>query len=311
MKRLRAAFILILAWPLGAGASQVTLSASAQTVTIAERVELRVVVRADPGVEGIRVEVPAGAYDVISRVQRPAIRSANGATFEEIITVAFFKTGDFVVGPFRVELRSRQGDGGSEQTGPLAVRVRSLLGENDKDIKPLKDLLAIRGDPRHLLRYAVAILLFLLLALAVRLLLQRSRRRSLGASEPPLPPEIELEMRVQELRRRNLPQEGEFRRFFIALGDLIKHFLQRAYGFNAEDCTTAETVAQLQRSESDGEMVTDLKAIFGQADLVKFARQVPEKEAVDGIWPMIASMIAKHKQRREQALAQAHVQAGR
>jgi len=311
MRRLRSAFILILAWPLGAGASQVTLSASAQTVTIAERIELRVVVRADAGVEGIRVEVPAGDYDVIGRAQRPAIRAADGTTFEEVITVAFFKTGDFTVGPFRVVLRSRRGEGGSEQTGQLAVRVRSLLGENDKDIKPLKDLLAIRGDPRHLLPYAAVILMLILLGAAALLAMKKSRGKGQAEAAPLLPPEIELEMRIQELRKRNLLPEGEFRRFFIALSDVIKHFLQRAYEFNAADCTTAETVARLQASESDGKIVAHLEAIFGQADLVKFAQQVPGKEAVDGIWPMIASMIAEHKRRREQALAQAHVQAGR
>jgi hypothetical protein len=310
MKRLRAALILILAWPLAAGASQVTLSASAQTVTIAERVELRVVVRADAGVEGIRVEIPAGDYDVVGRAQRPAIRAPDGMTFEEVITVAFFKTGDFTVGPFPVVLRSRRGDE-SEQTGQLAIRVRSLLGENDRDIKPLKNLLAIRGDPRHLLPYAAAMLLLVLMGALALLVLKKGKGRRRPAAAPLLPPEIELEMRVRELRKRNLLQEGEFRQFFIALSDMIKHFLQRAYKFNAADCTSAETVARLRRSEGDGEIVAHLEAIFGQADLVKFARQLPGKEAVDGIWTMIASVVHVHKQRREQAMVQAHVQAGR
>jgi hypothetical protein len=310
MKILYAAFIF-LAWPLWAGAAQVTMAASTPTATIGERIELRVVVRAEAGVEGIRVDVPAGAYDIIGHSRRPTVRAAGESTFEEIIVIAFFQTGDFVVGPFQVELLPRSAGAASEQTGQLAIRVRSLLGENDKDIKPLKELFAIRGNPRHLLKYAAALLLLLLLGALVLLLLKKMKKKRLLETAPPLAPEIELEMRVRELRKKNLPQAGEFRQFFISLSGMIKHFIQRAYGFNAVDCTTAETVAQLKNSENDGEIVAGLEAIFTQADLVKFARQVPENEAVAGIWPMIASLVAKHKKRRERTMAANHVQTGR
>ncbi len=310
MKLLYTALIL-LAWPLLAGASQVTLSASAQTVTIAEPIELRLVVRADPSVKGIRVNVPSGAYDIIGRSSRPAVRTTEGGTFEEIITIAFFQTGDFVVGPFQVELLPLRNGTANEQTGQLAIRVRSLLSESDKDIKPLKELFAIRGDPRHLLPYVAAFLLLLLLALIVLLLLKKMKKRRQVEVSPPLPPEIELEMRVQELRNKNLPQAGEFRQFFIALSEMIKHFIWRAYRFNAEDCTSAETVSLLKNSEQDGQIIAHLQAIFEQADLVKFARLVPAKEAVAEIWPMIAALIATHRKRRDQAMEAAHVQTGR
>ncbi len=305
------AALLFLALSLPAGAAQVTLSASTPTATIGERIELRVVVRAEAGVKDIRVDVPPGAYDVIGRSRRPAVRAAEGSTFEETIVIAFFRTGDFTVGPFRVELLPQSRGGAGEQTGQLAVRVRSLLGANDKDIKPLKELFAIRGDPRHLLPYAAALALLLLLGALALLGLKKAKKKRRLEAEPPLAPEIELEMRARELRRKNLPQSGEFRPFFIALSGMLKHFIQRAYGFNAVDCTTAETMARLKNCESDGEIVAGLETIFTEADLVKFARQVPEQDFVAGIWPQIATLVAKHKKRRELAMAATHVQTGR
>ena len=310
MKLLGAAFLL-LAGPLSAGAAQATMAASTASATIGERIELRVVVRAEAGVRDMSVDVPAGDYEIIGRSRRPAVLTADGSTFEEIIVIAFFRTGDFVVGPFRVDLLPPGAGTPSERTGQLAIRVRSLLGENDKDIRPLKELFAIRGDPRHLLKYAAALALLLLLGFLVRLWLKRKKSGESRTSEPPLAPEIELEAGVNELRKKNLPQSGEFRQFFIALSGMIKHFLQRAYGFNAMDCTTAETLALLRARENDMEIVAHLEAIFMEADLVKFARQVPENEAVAGIWPRIASLVATHKRRREQAMAATHVQAGR
>ena len=310
MKRLSAA-LLLLALPLAVAAAQATLSASAATVTIGERVELRVVVRAEAGVSAIRLQVPAGAYEIVGRRSLPSARTADGRTFEETVTIAFFQTGDFTVGPLQVELLPPREGRSSEPTGQLAIRVRSLLGENDTDIKPLKELLAFGGDPRHLLPFAAALLfLFMLAALAVWLL-KRAKRKPPLATAPPPPPEIELETRLRELRQTSLLANGEFRPFFIRLSVMLKHFIRRAYGFNAEDCTTAETVAQMKNRELDREIVAGLEAIFIQADLVKFACRLPGSEDLAAIWPRLAAIITVHRRRREQALEAAHVQARR
>jgi hypothetical protein len=312
MMRLRPV-LLLLSLPLACAAAQVTLSSSASTVTIGERVELRVVVRAGAGVSSVRLQVPPGAYEVVARRSLPALRTADGRTFEETVTIAFFQTGDFTVGPFQVELLpASHGPAGREPeaTGQLVIHVRSLLGENDRDIKPLKELLAMRGDPRHLLPLAAALLLLLLAALAV-LLRRRAKRKHAAAVAPAVPPELELEARLRELRQTNLLAAGEFRPFFIALSAMLKHFIRRAYGFNAEDCTTAETVAQLQGREHDSAIIAGLETVFVQADLVKFARRLPGSGELAAIWPHLAALIASHRRRREQALEAAHVQVRR
>jgi len=155
------------------------------------------------------------------------------------------------------------------------------------------------------------VLLLLLLAAAAVLLRKKRRAAKEMTGEPPLPPELELERRAGELRAKNLWQAGEFRLFFIALSGMLKHFLERAYGFNAEECTTAETVADMKAREPDAGIVSGLEGIFTQADLVKFARRVPEEEAAAGIWRQIDLLIAEHKKRRRLAEEAARVPPGR
>jgi hypothetical protein len=302
---------IFLAWPFAATSAQVTMSASTQTATIAEHVELRLIVRTLENIDEIKVTIPAGGYDIISRQNQPRIQTAEWRTFEQVITIAFFKTGDFTVGPLAIELLSAKTVKENETSGTVTIKIRSLLGENDKDIKPLKKLLVMRGDPRHLLIISAGVMILLLLLIMGRLLLKKMKKKRLPETAPLLAPEIELEMRIRELRQKNLPQLGEFRQFFISLSDMIKHFLERAYEFNAADFTTAETVAGLKKSEKDGEIIAHLETIFRQADFVKFARQIPEKEVVAGIFQKIAALIEKHKNRREQAKAETHAQTGR
>lgn len=306
-----AAACLLLTWPAAAAAAQVTLSASTQTATIAEHVELRLIVRTLENIDEIKVTIPAGGYDIISRQNQPRIQTVEWRTFEQVITIAFFKTGDFTVGPLAIELLSAKTVKENETSGTVTIKIRSLLGENDRDIKPLKKLLPMRGDPRHLLKVAAGVMMLLLLGIMSWLSLKKMKKKRLVAAALLLPPEIELEMRVRELRQKNLPQLGEFRQFFISLSDMIKHFIERAYEFNAADFTTTETVEQLKNSEKDGEIITHMETIFREADLVKFARQVPEKETVAGIFKKIAALIEKHKKRRALKAAEVHAQTGR
>lgn len=306
-RRSALALLTLLAAPRWAAAG-VALSASTATATVGERIELRVVASGESGVSGMRFDVPAGDYEVISRRRLPA--AASGA-IAEIITIAFFQTGDFTVGPFRVELLPRRQGQAEESTGQLAIRVRSLLAEGDQDIQPLKEPLPLAGDPRHLLPYAAAALLAALLLVLALLLRRRRRRRAQRPAAPPLPPEIELERAALALRAKNLWPAGEFRSFFIALSGMLKHFLERAYGFNAGECTSSETVAILKGREGDEAIVCGLEGLLRQSDLVKFARQLPQAGIEAGIWEQIAVLVAEHRKRRQAAEEAARVSPGR
>jgi hypothetical protein len=292
-------------------AAQVTLSASTLTATIAEHVELRLIVRSFENIDEIKVSVPDGAYEIIRQQSQPLIKTAEWRTFEQVITIAFFKTGDFTIGPLAIDLISAKTVRGKEQSGTITIRIRSLLGENDKDIKPLKKLLAIKGNPLHLLKYLAGAGLILLLGVILLILKRKMRKKSFHADTCLTAPEIELELNVRELWQKKLPQKGEYKLFFILLGEIIKHFLARAYSFNADDFTTTETIAHLKSSEKDSDIVVGMEAIFQQADLVKFAKQIPETTTINALADKITTLTDKYKKRRSLETEANHVQTGR
>jgi hypothetical protein len=291
-------------------AAQVTLSASTLTATIAEHVELRLIVRSLENIDEIKVSVPAGDYDILSRQSQPLIKTTEWRTFEQVITIAFFKTGDFSVGPMTIELLSAKEVKEKEQSDTITIKIRSVLSENDKDIKPLKKLLPIKGNPLHLLKYLAGAGLILLLVVFILILKRKMKKESAPAAISLPAAEIEMELRIRELWQKKLPQKGEHKLFFILLGEIIKHFLERTYSFNAADLTTTEINAQLKGSEKDSDIVVCLENIFQQADLVKFAEQIPEMTVINTLAEKIAAMTGKYKKRRSLTEAN-HVQTGR
>jgi len=304
--------LLVLPWlllPRLIDAAQVTLSASTPTATIAEHVELRLIVRSLENVDEIKVAIPAGDYEIIRRQSQPLIKTAEWRTFERIFTIAFFKTGDFTVGPLDVELLSAKTVREKEKSGTVSIKIRSLLSEKDQDIRPLKRLLPIQGNPLHLLKFFVAAVLLLAVILLV---CKRKKAKKNPSPSTALPaPEIELELRTRELWQKKLPQKGEHKLFFILLGEIVKHFLARVYRLNADELTSAEIIGQLQNSEKDSSIVSGMETIFQQADLVKFARQIPGPEAIRALAEKIAALIGAYRARRSLENEVPHVQTGR
>ena len=310
MKTCRRLLVLqLLLVPRLISAAQVTLSASTPAATIAEHVELRLIVRSLENIDETKVSVPAGDFEIIRRQSLPRIKTAEWCTFEHVFTIAFFKTGDFVIGPMEVELLAAKTVREKEPSGTVAIKIRSLLGENDTDIRPLKKLLPIAGNPLHLLKY-LAVGLVLLLS-AFLLVLKRNRGKTGPVVAAALPdPEIELETHIRELWRKDLPQKGEFKLFFIALGEIIKCFLARTYAFNADDLTSTEVIARLRSSEKNSAVIAGMEDIFRQADLVKFAKQVPEASTIASLADTIAALIGMYKKKRRLENEAPHVQTG-
>jgi hypothetical protein len=312
MKTYRLLLILqLLTIPRLISAAQVTLSASTLTATIGEHVELQLIVRSLENIDEIKVSVPAGDYDIIRQQNQPLIKTAEWRTFEQVITIAFFKTGDFTIGPLSIELLSAKAVKEKEQSGTITIKIRSLLDANDKDIKPLKKLLAIRGNPLHLLKYFIVAGLILFLGVLLLILKRKMKKNYLPAAAPLPAPEIEMELRIRELWQKKLPQKGEYKLFFILLGEIIKHFLARVYSFNADDFTTTEIIAHLESYEKDSDIVAGMENIFGQADLVKFAKQIPETTVFSALAEKIATLAGKYKKRRSLETKANHVQTGR
>jgi len=275
--------LLVLAQgPVVADDVQVSLSLSTQTASVGDPIDVRIVVKTSAVVENVTITPSAGEFVVLGQRSLPLRRLGDSRVFERIVTLAAFRTGDVAIGPFRIDLLS----GGRLlqviETAATGVNLRSLLGPQDRDIGPLKPLRSIRGDPAFFFKRLLLFMslpLLLLLGLWLRRRWRRSRDRRQRA--PILSPEEELDIRLRELISWRLTERGETKRLFILLGEICKRFLARKYGFPAEDFTTAETLSTLEAHETDNRIRHLFAELFRVADLVKFARFVPERGEVD------------------------------
>jgi hypothetical protein len=193
-----------------------------------------------------------------------------------------FALGELQTPPVPVRYRLADGTEGEAASGPLSLKVVSLLPKEEAEQK----LADIRGPASVGIGRAfwAALAVALLIVGAIVILLLRRKRRSSAPLAPPVPelaPDVEALGALEALAREGLPARGELRAFYIRLSVIAKRYLERRLGATVLEMTSAETLAFLRGHPHGGELMPVVRDLAGAADRIKFAKGqglVPEAE---------------------------------
>ena len=275
--------------------TQVSISSTSNLATIGDKIHLKIVIKSTSNVQDVKISTEMKDFEVISKeIQKPR-KQEDDVVVEVNVTVTFFKTGDYEIGPFKIELINNNEVIETKHTNAIPITIKSVLKEADKDIKPLKELIEIKGNPFYILKYIIVFLFGVFLAFLIFLWIKGRKRRAEIPLEPVRSPLEELDVRIEELIGLKLFEKGNFKEFFIRLTAIIKRFIFRTYRFKAEDFTTYETLTHLKRKESEVLMLNHME--FNISDLVKFAKFIPDSDISDEVIIKIKDVIVSYKKR--------------
>ncbi len=164
-------------------------------------------------------------------------------------------------------------------TSPISVRVESVLEDpQDADLRDISAPVDI-PVPRWWWGTATMALAALLAALAWW------RRRRIAARSIPrvVPPHESALAALAALLEAGLPGPEGIEDFFLRLSDIVRRYVEDRFGVRAPEQTTEEFLtAMADESAVAAEHQRLLRSFLEEADLVKFARLVPGREAVEG-----------------------------
>lgn len=282
--------------PTSTTGTQVSISVSENLAFIGDRIRLKFIAKTTSDVDTISIKYMKKEFDILDdKTPTQQRKEQDSLLFEKPIEIAFFKTGDFNVGPFIIELKKNEKVIETRETNSVPVTIKSTLKDEDKDIKPLKNLLEINGNPWYILKYAIIVIVMIGI---IFLILYWLKIRKAKAAETPkrlLSPLEELELRIKELYQQSLFEKGKMKLFFLELTIILKQFLHRNYQFNAEDYTTYETIYDLKKLESEVPLLNNIESLFNTADLVKFAKYIPDAATLGELAKKIEATIGIYK----------------
>jgi hypothetical protein len=185
-----------------------------------------------------------------------------------------FGLGDAQVPAIPVRSRLADGTEGDVATGPVSLKVVSLL-PRDKGEQKLADIRGPLGVPiGRAFWVGLAVLLLLLAGLAFRLWSRRKRTASTAAATvvPALAPDEEAQRALDALLASGRLARGEYRPFYIELTAVAKRYLERRTGAPVVEMTSAEMLAYLRSSPHAALLAAPMRDLAGAADQIKFAR---------------------------------------
>ena len=162
------------------------------------------------------------------------------------------------------------------------------------DIKPQRNLPFKLGEITGYIMWAIVALLVLALLIYLAIRIMRHYGKNLGnifKPAPPLPPHVVAFAALEKLRGERLWQEDKHKLYYSALTDIVRSYIAGRYGVSAMEMTSDEIIEAMRGVELPQKSSMDLTQILRDADLVKFAKALPEADeneaAYRAVWDFV------------------------
>lgn len=172
---------------------------------------------------------------------------------------------------------------GDLETGTPTLQVKAIPVDTTKTFYDIKQPLTISYTFWDWLKdHWLAVLLGLAAVLVIAGLVYYYKKRPkmevpvAAAAGPVLSADTISLNKLNELRAKNLWQQGEVKLYYSELSDVMREYLEKRFHIQAHEQTTDEIFENLTNKDLEAESKTALRQILTLADLVKFAKHKPE-----------------------------------
>ena len=162
------------------------------------------------------------------------------------------------------------------------------------DIKPQKTLPFRFGEISGYLMWSLVALLLIALAIYVAIRVMRHYGKSLSDifhPAPPMPPHEEAFRALERLYVLRLCQHDKHKLYYSTLTDILRRYIAARFEVGAMEMTSDEIIEAMRSVELPKKAAMDMVDVLRSADLVKFAKAIPENEqneaAYQAVWDFV------------------------
>ena len=227
-------------------------------------------------------------FEVISETKVDTLKQDNGFRFSKKYGITSFDEGDFIIPKIKIQIGDKLFSTDSKKITVNLVEVDTTK-QGLYDIKPAFDKFSSIEILKLSLKNNYPIILFMIF-LVLTLFYFRSKIieffNPLLNIKPALRPIELIKKRLSDLEKINIDSGAEIKFFYSELTFAIRSFFEKEVYDKALESTTNELILKLNNlSEIKSFAITKdsinrVEDIFKRADLVKFAKFLPEKSVI-------------------------------
>lgn len=265
----------------GAGTQKVSAYFSRDTIMIGDQPTLTIKVTKDVADRVAFPEFDAKMTDEFELISQGDIDTTrtDGSRVMELVreyVVTVFDAGNYTIDGLGVVFYDET-KADTLISNPLNIVVNTYVIDTTTqkiyDVKaPIETPLRFNEISKYVYWGALALLL---IALAIYVII-RLRRKESFFSRPKLPPHVIAVGELKKIENMNLWQKGKHKEYYTMLTDTVRTYLEARFGTSAMEMTTDEIMNAINTdtiTPSDRAMLYEL---LSTADLVKFAKFIPD-----------------------------------
>ncbi len=223
-----------------------------------------------------------GAFDVKDYQPDQETKLPDGRIRSETkFVLSTFTTGKYIIPALPILFRMPDSTARVMLAEAVSINVLSLLenASDSADIRPLKNPHEFK---RNWMPYVLAGVAGIVLLVAALLLWLKFRRKKGAVDAVDLRPPWEIAFeRLALLKTSRLIEEEKFKQYYIELTEIVRGYLARMYAITVLDMTTEEFLLQFRDMTLPAYLLENTASFLRHADLVKFAKYVPESERIE------------------------------
>jgi hypothetical protein len=165
------------------------------------------------------------------------------------------------------------------ESEPLLLEVEPFLIDEHTDLKDIKSLLAAPITFREILPWFLIATAVTAIVTGLVLYLKRRKPKAPAPTiweKPDIPAHIAAISSLEKLKSQKLWQQGKIKQYHSELTDILRHYMEKRFTINAMEMTSAEIMSAFAGKPEDIRAEEILWECLQLADLVKFAKHIPE-----------------------------------
>ena len=262
-----------------AGNTIVNVKLDSAKVMMGKTVKLHINIVKDAGSTGIILGTDSTMLGDIDIVKRDKIHTKtldnNCEEISQTVTLQPFEPGNYDLPPIKYFVNGDTIMSNQEHLVVDSIKV-DVKGEI-KDYKPIVGVpfKLIDYIPNIIANYWWAWLLGLALLAFLIFAYFKWYKKGINPFKPEkkrLPPYEEAILALNNLKNRQLWQNGQHKEYYSCLTDILRVYIERRFGINAVEMTSSEIMEQIKHNEEALQVKDQLSEVLEIADFVKFAK---------------------------------------
>lgn len=267
----------------------IVISANAQTdasivldtfqFKLAEEVKIKLIVNSEPNV---KIDFPSKnsfrPFEIINQSDIDTVLSDNRLTYIKNYSLIIFDSGTYYIPKQKLLINDKP-----FYTDSVKVVVNDVVVDTvEQSLYPIKTILTVKKN-KHGWWKPLLISFFILSFITILIYFLRKIYLNLSSELNSLPPFESAIKALKNLENKQLNNQDSYKHYYSEITEIVRKYLYNEINIDALESTSNQLLKKLELLNDAGTLklskktISSLKEVLTNADLVKFARALPEK----------------------------------